>query len=307
MDTIIYLYKKRDLNKPLIDAQPMKDYLLVRVGLDVGENRWFCHSLNPPKEIPAKLPVSQKLSLKKRWEIARERRTAIRLQRRQRAAFQEEIAQVRKEFQDFLQELAHFAEERYDCRCVYGDAVKKWLLLPQEEREADSAFSVLMRLWQEYWQFPEFDAFFQPQWVKPLLVYARLHHFVVLGTAPCMSLVLSDCARRMKSLKWFLQEEACTEELQDLVEDFYDEYGLAIDQHLLEGKRAYSRLLLEVAEPICVLDFSGEPNVPVSGLARGSIWIDFVSVEEKARRISERGEGISCFSMKEIWKRAGKP
>ena len=308
MDTIIYLYKKRDLNKPAIDAQPMKDYLLVRVGLDVGENRWFCHSLTPPEEIPAKPPASQKLSLKKRWEAVRERRAAIRLQRRQRAAFQEETAQVRKEIQDFLKELGRFAEERYDCRCVYGDAVKKWLVLPQEgEREADSTVPVLLRLWKESWQFPEFDAFFQPQWVEPLLAYARLHHFVVLGTAPCMSLVLSGCARRMKSLKWFLQEEACTEALQDLVEDFYDEYGLAIDPHLLEGKRVYSRLLLEVAEPVCVLDFSGEPNVPVSGLARGSIWIDFASVEEKARRISERGEGIAIFSMKEIWKRAGKP
>ena len=308
MDTIIYLYKKRDLNKPVIDAQPMKDYLLVRVGLDVGENRWFCHSLTPPEEIPAKMPFSQKLSLKKRWEAVLERWAAIRLQRRQRAAFLEETAQVRKELQDFRQELGYFVEERYDCRCVYGDAAKKWLVsLPEGEREADSTVPVLLRLWQEAWQFPEFDAFFQPQWVEPLLVYARLHHFVILGSAPCMSLVLSGCARRMKSLKWFLSEEACTEELQDLVEDFYDEYGLAIDLHLLEGKRVYSRLLLEVAEPVCVLDFSGEPNVPVSGLARGSIWIDFASVEEKARRMSERAEGIAYFSMKEIWKRAGKP
>ena len=308
MDTIIYLYKKRDLNKPIIDAQPMKDYLLVRVGLDVWENRWFSHSLTPPEEIPAKLPTTQKLSLKKRWEAIRERRAAIRLYRRQRAAFQEETAQVRKEIQDFLQELGHFVEERYDCRCVYGDAAKRWLvLLPEGEQEANSTVPVLMRLWQESWQFPEFDAFFQPQWVEPLLVYARLHHFVVLGSAPCISLVLSGCARRMKSLKWFLSEETCTEELQDLVEDFYEEYGLAIDLHLLEGKRVYSRLLLEVAEPVCMLDFSGEPNVPVSGLTRGSIWIDFASVEEKARRISERGEGIAFFSMKEIWKHAGKP
>ena len=307
MDTIIYLYKKRDLNKPLIDAQPMKDYLLVRVGLDVGENRWFCHNLTPPEKIPEKLHAPQKLSLKKRWEAAWERRAAIRLQRRQKAVLREEIIQVRKELQVFLQQLGRFAEERYDCRCVYGDALKKCLvLIPERERETDSAIPALMQLWQECWQFPEFDDFFHPQWVEPLLVYARLHHFVVMGSAPCMSLVLSGCARRMKSLKWFLQVEAFTEELQDLVEEFYDEYGLAIDLHLLEGKRVYSRLLLEVADPVCVLDFSGEPNVPVSGLARCSIWIDFASVEEKARRISERGEGISCFSMKEIWMRAAR-
>ena len=326
MDTIIYFYKKRDLSRPAIDTWQMKDYLLVRVGMNVGENRWFVHSLTPPMEIPAELEQSlkrnlrreqdsqqgqqpkQKLTLRKWWQVRRKRHEAIQLQRRQQEQFQKETAEASLEIQGFLTELSRFVDDRYDCRCVYGDAVKKYLTLPGErEQESPSSTQYLPRLWKEYWHFPEFDAFFQIQWVEPLLMYARLHHFLVLGTAPCMDLVLSNCASRMKSLRWFLAEEACTEELQDLVEDFYEDYGLAIDLHPLEGKRVFTRLLLETRNPVCVLDFSGEPRVPTSGLARGSIWIDFASVEEKAHRISERGEGIAYFSMKETWKRAGKP
>lgn len=338
MDTIIYFYKKRDLTKPVIDTHQMKDYLLVRVGMNVGENKWFSYSITPPaavaggaeprdeSNVPDPQETSQRQSFLTSWRQRlrerRERKERARLQTLRKKLFQDEQEQICQELEVFLSELSRIADQRYDCRCVYADAVRKGLLFPEgcgRGDLSDTALSAgygqedavpsywLPRLWQQYWQIPEFDGYLQLQWVEPLLENARLHHFVVLGTADCAPSVILHCARRMKSLRWILQEQDSTEELQDFVEEFYEDYGLAVTLQPLEGRRAFAKLLLVSKEPVCVLDFTGEPHIPPGGVARDSIWIDFLSVEEKARRIVERGEGISYFSLKEMWKRAGKP
>lgn len=283
MDTIIYIYKKRDLQKPVIDSLQMKDYLLVRVSLNVGEDRWFSHSFAPSEEP------------KKRFSLF-----LYRWQQKRRLRAEREL--VSQEIQSLLTELERIVDDRYDCRCVYADAVRKFLMTS----EAAETYQLPL-LWQQYWQFPEFSAYLQPQWMAPLLENVRLHHFVVLGCADSTPSAILYCVKRMKSLRWFLQERDCGQELQDFVEEFCGEYGLAVDLHPLEGERVFSRLLLETVAPVCVLDFTGEPRITTGGLAKGSVWIDFCSVEEKARRILEREDGLSYFSLKEMWKRAGKP
>ena len=318
MDTIIYFYKKRDLEKPVIETVQMKDYLLVRVGMNVGENRWFSHAFIP---MGTAATVSTKTqshpALKVRLREHREHRRRIRVQKQQRRQFQETREQVSMEIQRFLAELEVCVDDRYECCCVYADSVRSCLVLPEDwgqrrrgagARKTDdiAADCWLPILWQQGFQFPEFDAYLQPQWVESLLENARLHHYVVLGTAGSVTTAILHCAPRMKSLRWFLQERDCGQETQDFVEDFYEEYGLAATLQPLEGERTFSRLLLETMEPVCVMDFTGEPHIPVGGLARGSVWLDFCSVEEKARRIMERGEGIFYFSAKETWKHAGK-
>lgn len=318
MDTIIYFYKKRDLEKPVIEPVQMKDYLLVRVGMNVGENRWFAHAYTLTSTTSTVAARPQPChTLMARLRENRERRRRIHLQKQRRRQFQETREQVRMEIQRFLAELGTSVDDRYECRCVYADSVKSCLVLPegrgQGRREADSrktddiaADCWLPALWQQSFPFPEFSAYLQPQWVECLLENARLHHYVVLGTAHSVSTAILHCASRMKSLRWFLQESDCGQEVQDFVEDFYEEYGLAVTLQPLEGERAFSRLLLETLEPVCVLDFTGESRIPAGGLARGSVWLDFCSVEEKARRMMEKGDGVSYFSIKEIWKRAGK-
>lgn len=283
MDTIIYIYKKRDLKKPVIDSLQMKGYLLVRVGLNVGEDKWFSHHFAPP-EIPPK------------------RFGMLFYQRQQKRRLRAERELVSREIQSFLAELGQIIDDRYDCRCVYADAVRKCLTDPG----TDETYTLPL-LWRQYWQFPEFDDYLQIQWTESLLENARLHHFVVLGCADSVPSVILHCASRMKSLRWFIQERDCGQEFQDFVEEFCGEYGLAVGIQLLEGERVFSRLLLETVDPVCVLDFTGEPRIPAGGLAKGSVWIDFCSVEEKARRILEREEGITYFSLKEVWKHAGKP
>lgn len=341
MDTIIYIYKKRDLQKPVIESVQMKDYLLVRVGMNVGENRWFSHSFAPTgitgtsaAERKSQADDSQRRrpdagsqgkqedvrsgdTLKERLRKIWERLNRRKIQNKQKSAFRETREQVRTEIQNFLENLRTSVDDRYECRCVYADAVRKCLVHTEDWEKGKSgsdsrnqdditAACWLPVLWKQCWQFPEFDAFLQPQWVEPLLEHAKLHHYVVLGAAESAYSAILHCASRMKSLRWFLQERDCGQEVQNFVEDFYEEYGLAASLHPLEGERAFSRLLLETLEPVCVLDFTGEPRIPAGGLAKGSVWLDFCSIEEKARRMTEREEGISYFSVKEIWKRVGK-
>lgn len=299
MDTIIYFYKKRDLQKPAIDSVQMKDYQLVRVGLDVGEGRWFSHAFTTSGTTATEQTLPFAHSFRARLREFRERRERIRFEKQQKRRLQDAREQVHSEIKHFLTELAAFVDDRFECRCVYADTVRKSLVL----RENDW----LPRIWQQCWQFPEFDDYLQTQWVEPLLENARLHHFVVLGLSDSTPYAILHCAPRMKSLRLLLRESEDDQKIRDFVEDFYTEYGLAAAVQTLEGERVFTRLLLETKEPVCVLDFTGEPRIPVNGLARGSIWIDFCSMEEKARRIIERGESIFYFSMKEIWKRAAKP
>ena len=299
MDTIIYLYKKRDVQNPTIDSVLMKDYQLVRVGLDVAEGRWFSHAFTTSETTATERSLPAPNSLRAHLREFREKCARIRFEKQQKRKLQDVREQVYSEIKHFLTELASFIDDRYECRCVYADTVRKSLILQED--------CWLPRLWQQCWQFPEFDDYLKPQWVEPLLENARLHHFVVLGLADSTPYAILHCASRMKSLRMLLRESEDDQRLRDFVEDFYNEYGLAAAVQTLEGERAFSHLLLETRESVCVLDFSGEPRIPANGLARGSVWIDFCSVEEKARRVMERGEGIFYFSMKEFWKRAGKP
>lgn len=304
MDTIIYFYKKRNLTAPETEPVRMNDYLLIRAGVDVGEERWFSLRLSPQSPAPDRKDGTEDGGRRfERWRPGawRERRRREKNRRREERKAQKNREQAGLEIRRFLEDIGKLTEERGECRCAYADGVRKCLILsPEDEKNS------LAALWRQNWPFPEFDGYLEPFWVEKLLKQARIPHFVALGTAESTPAALVSCARRMKSLRWFLRESECTRQIQDFVEDFYGEYGLAAGLQTLEGERAYARLLLNTAQPVCVLDFSGEPYVPSGGLARGSIWIDFCSVEEKARRIQEREGGIFYFSVKESWKRAGK-
>jgi len=41
MDTILFFYRKRDLEKALVEPVGLKSHMLIRVGLNVGEGEWF--------------------------------------------------------------------------------------------------------------------------------------------------------------------------------------------------------------------------------------------------------------------------
>ena len=179
-------------------------------------------------------------------------------------------------------------------------------------REGDTRMQeILPALWRKYLPLEEFQGYAQRFWVRQVFsqgagLPASPPHFVILGTAPGLPEVLEAHARRMKSLRWFLLEAEWGEELSAFVEDFYTEYGLAIELRLLEDGAALKRLRLFCGEPVIVVDFTGESYMVVPAVPEGSVWLDMFSVEEKRRRILARGKDITYFSMKEIWKNAQK-
>lgn len=164
--------------------------------------------------------------------------------------------------------------------------------------------AVLPALWKKYFQAGEFEDYTKQLWVEELLPEAVLPHFVILGTASCLYGLIEKYADRMKSLRWILPENDYSIEVQEFVEDFYTEYGLAV---MLQITPAGQRGIQAVcAEPSNILDFTQEACVHLAKAAKGSIWLDMLSVEEKKRRIAGRSTGISYVSLKEKWRLARK-
>ena len=143
----------------------------------------------------------------------------------------------------------------------------------------------------------------QDAWIEQLLPLAVHPRFVVLGSCEGIRAVIEGCAHRMKAVRWILKEQDYTPELTDFVEEFCEEYGLAIALQTVPGRAAFRKLRLDCTEPVNILDFTEETAIPISGIAEGSVWLDMLSSEEKKRRIAWRGTGIRYFSLKEKWKR----
>lgn len=402
MDTILYFYRKRGLERPEAEPVGLKAYLLIRIGMDVDEGQWFGRRLGPrpwgegmegqadmpewtdqsagnPKDSrPAEVVGRHGLAsaLCRPWKAVRQKRDLRKRQRELRAgrlAWEQEearwlaareglIDEMAAMARGLAREVAEFAQDMDGCRCVYEDSLRKILAGPrdgqagdrdwerpegflpenglqtgrggesrlpegpqtgrggeshppegsQTGREGDTRMQeILPALWRKYLPLEEFQGYAQRFWVRQVFsqgagLPASPPHFVILGTAPGLPEVLEAHARRMKSLRWFLLEAEWGEELSAFVEDFYTEYGLAIELRLLEDGAALKRLRLFCGEPVIVVDFTGESYMAVPAVPEGSVWLDMFSVEEKRRRILARGKDITYFSMKEIWKNAQK-
>ena len=155
----------------------------------------------------------------------------------------------------------------------------------------------------------EFDDYLQPKWVRRLLPFARNHHFVVLGSAPCLQQLLCELAPQMKSLLWIAPDLTYQEQLEDFAEDFYQEYGLAMTLHFLPVGGTYGQMRIpdhRYSEPVNILDFSDGRHVPVFNPPEGSVWLDMASVYEKERRIKARRLRVNYISLKRIWRENGK-
>lgn len=321
MDAIIFFYKKRELDKPQLTVTREKGYRLIRVGICGGENSWFGRSVpalpeaaeeadgrrdaagngagsrdgaeggipgradgfRRRKRFPAGL-ILRRRERKRRREEARERE-------RQRKSHEEAVRALEQELRDLSEEILSKTKEPEDCVCVYTDGAKAVL----------AGGGILAKLWKNCWQMQELADYRTYGWVEPLLPYAVHPDYVLLGTAPCVPEAVRASARGMRSLRWILREKDCGGEEQDFVEEFYEEYGLAIIVQTVQGRNGFRSLCLEAAKPVCVLDFTDEVKFFWGGLAPGSVWLDFSSQEEKGRRMERLAPGISYFSMKKLW------
>lgn len=327
MDTIIYFYKKRDAEEPLVEPVGLKRYMLIRVGLNVGDGEWFGEDLEPEgqslsgeavketekisggslNEAAGEGPAGKRgLWRGFRWLSGlvgkgRRERAAKRQRAEEERAAERLVCQREERFRRTGRSMAalrmrirELAGEEDAFFCVYEDSVRKRL----------TGKSSLAGLWQNCIDWREFEAYRERFWVEELMTQAELPYFVILGTAPCMPEVVWKHARRMKALRWILPEADCAGEFLEFVEDFYVDNGLAIGLETLSGAGDFSCLQLACEKPSNIIDFTGETAILTSGVAEGSIWLDMLSAEEKGRRIRGRNRHISYFSMKERWKSA---
>ncbi len=203
-----------------------------------------------------------------------------------------------------------------DCFCVYEDCVRKVLVGKESgncigtevEREDNMHINVsfdrghiLWEVWRKYFGIEEFHGYVQRLWVEEVLIKAVLPHFVILGTAPCLPDIIEKYAHKMKSLRWIMPENEYNQEIQEFMEDFYTEYGLAIMPLVVPaGQRRIQAVCTESSN---ILDFTQEAQRNFRQTAKGSIWLDMLSIEEK-RRVCDTE--IAYFSLKEKWKAVRK-
>lgn len=320
----------------------LKSYMLIRVGLNVREDEWFGLSLGMPEvaeeqEPESKAKRSRLLCVLEKLRLHGGRRRNRRLeaprmcggqQERERILAEriERIRQTDMAVERLAGEVLELAEDRRGCRLVYEGAVRKALAgvqrsggtepeknpacgeIWQEQRGSEEKGPVqgrmLRELWNRHFDMEEFQDYEQRFWIDRLLPYARLCHYVILGTAPCICEIIRERAPGMKSLRWMLLEADCSQELQDFVEDFYTEYGLAIELRIFESQEAFRRQRDLCGRPSNIMDFTGDVCFFAAEAAEGCIWLDMFSSEEKRYRLQRRGAGVEYVSLKEEWKRA---
>lgn len=152
---------------------------------------------------------------------------------------------------------------------------------------------------------PEFDGYFRREWLQRLLPQAVHPHFVVLGNADCLQELLCELAPRMKSVLWIAPDLSYQDQLEEFAEEFFLEYGLAINLHFLPENGTYAQMRIpddRYREPVNVLDFTGEKYIPCFDPPGGSLWLDMASVGEKERRIEARRLKVRYDSLRKQWR-----
>lgn len=257
------------------------------------------------------------------------RRRNRRLEERRRHAAEQEKERLVAEWKERVRqadlamgmleaEVLELAEERRSCRIVYEGTVRKALVGGRDEKNPGQALQgrelgegkgrrrerVLADLWRRHLDMEEFQDYTRRFWVERLMSHVGQCHYVILGTASCIYEVIEEHADRMRSLRWMLLEADCGQELLDFVEDFYTEYGLAIEMQTFQSAETFRRVRSVCRQPSNIIDFTGDACLFAAEAAEGSVWLDMQSSEEKRYRLQGRKSGVEYISLKEEWKRA---
>lgn len=302
MDTILYIYGKKDIKEPLVEAVRQDTFMLVKIAMYVEPLRWFQLQLYKKKARPEIPEIKTLKQLGWEWFMPKrvEERRNIRAWKRERNQYEQLLdlleerndTQMEKMIGDLVKELMPYVDENSGCYCIYEEGVKDVLFGDNQ----------IGKVWEKMWKAEEFTFYAERPWVQYLIPQAAHYHFVVLGEASCIPEILRQCADKMKSLRWILDEqyaETHSEELEDFAENFYQEYGLAVSMEQVHGENGFRKMQLVCKEPANILDFSGEDMISTAEVAKGSIWLDMQSSEEKCRRFTQRDTGIQYLSLRE--------
>ena len=315
MDTIIYLYRKKEADKDGFQLMYCEDYLFVKAGIAANADNWFGRRLperpgNEPEEgaecVPDGMGAASALCRGgiRGWLATKreeKRRAREEWQIRQEYAGRCLEYEIRREAIE--DSMSRFIRELLDSAEKAGGTGRFWYVSENGLQFLTDAVTGIGGCFGMLWNIPEFRDYKDYRWVRPLLgrVDGRYSEFILLGMAECIFGVLGELARRMKTLQWYLREEDLTESVQEEIEDFYTEYGLAITVCPLKGERAFRTLRLASAVPVCVLDFTEEEKLFAGELGQNSLWLDFTSIEEKRRRMGRQAPRVGYESLKRQW------
>jgi hypothetical protein len=309
MDTILFIYKKKDVKFPFVEAISQNTYMLVKIGMDVEPYR-FCIQCMPHKKPKPEITAENGRTLEG-WDWInpkyRKERREIRTQQKEWKEYETlmdtlmDRCKIHTEelIARMMKETVPYVDEYSGCYCVFEKSVRDVLF-------GDNPVG---RVWQGMWRAKEFTFYTEQPWVQLIMPSAENYHFIVLGESPCVPNLLTQSADRMKSLRWIIDEDfaqAHDEELEDFAENFYQEQGLAVSIERVQGKNGFKKLQLTCKEPSNILDFTGEDKISIGEVAKGSIWLDMKSSEEKCRRFSQNGTAIQYFSLREKWRQTQK-
>lgn len=289
MDAIVYFGKERGLTRWSISPIRQEDYLLVKVAADIDRKRWFSREL-PRKPQPPEEPVSVGWLGRRRARRAAQREYQSRQEEYEQSvhSLEENIRQMAEE----IKKIVLRAAVTGNVGCVYEKSLG---FLAGED-------TVIGGLWNRFWKEPVFEAYTSFRWMRPLLSAAEGPAFLLMGFSDDVPLLLEHCACRMKELCWYLCPEDWTQDAEGMAEDFYVEYGLALSIRTQEGRHPFRMPDLISQAPVCVLDLTTEGKIFPGRLAPGSVWIDFLSMEEKEERIRRLSSGVVYVSLKKQWR-----
>lgn len=368
MDTILFFCKKRGIQEPVLEPIGMRSHLLIRIFLDVENQKWFGIKMvseeegvitveegdreketeshgqstnnwwknlknhgkkadsrekgEDSKKKNKERNTDNSTQNKKKYSLCwvlqklfycKEHQIEKRHQKEKEQEMQKALNQVEESIQKLISDILGMTGSWERCFCVYEDSIHRvlmddtWrknkmknMICTQEEVSCSQERAILPTLWKKYFQIQEFTDYTWQLWVEEVMPEVVLPHFVILGMASCIPALIEKYADKMKSLRWIIPENDYSQELQEFMEDFYIEYGLAI---MLQVVPAGQRRLQAVCiEPANILDFTKEARISLAKVAQGSIWLDMLSIEEKKRQIVGRSTGVGYFSLKEKWK-----
>lgn len=292
MDTIIYLYTKSKKQGNTIgglaegppvfffQCEKKMEYHLLYVGI--------------PEEM---LLTKEQDLVPKKGRTGKEKGARTRSKHTKEVGFRK--SHPNKNKADWIRELYGYLRvyqlQSPACYTVCDRSVEKWL---KKEH--------LYEWWQESWPISSFVNYRETYFARELMEQAKLSHYIILGYDPYLPELLKAHVRYMKTLR-FVLTSAPEEELDDFLENCYDEYGLTASVEQVEPRRGHEDTpfygyQVKSAVPSMIIDYSNEIRLFTADLARGSLWLDMDALEEKRYRMEERNTGIQYISMKKKWK-----
>lgn len=299
METIIYVSLVRSRNAggqdftPVFSIRERKgEYLLLNAGIPREALEAACENKKETdqsgKGAGWKMQIIRLLP--ERFAEYYDRKLKVRDQQTKILGFDQKTGKL---VDGLLAEMKPFLEDNNQCFTVYDETMEKWLGRQEQD---------FREVWNQLWPYPVLEDFREECFIRELFAGSCLAHYVVLGFDTSLPEMLVQRARHMKSLQFYVNSlsEYHQELLEEFLEDFYEDYGIAAG---VQEREERARLICHL--PSVILDFSGEAKILTADVAKGSIWLDMDSMEEKRRRLEERNTGITYLSIKKLWKMAG--